>query len=111
MDVGLHVGITSEPSWLPLAFERGTMILLTDRSYNWKLDLTISGAGWVITCQRTGKMLKGSFFEFSTLSNGIEGTRGFVQLQEYIKMQSCCASCMALGKDFGSAPGQWSMAK
>ncbi len=58
--------VTSEPSWLPLALERGTAALATDGSYNRKRGPNVSGAGWVIACRRSGNILNGSFFEFSS---------------------------------------------
>ncbi len=58
--------VTSEPSWLQLALERGTSVLATDGSYNRKRGPNVSGAGWVIACWRSGNILKGSCFEFSS---------------------------------------------
>ncbi len=58
--------VTSEPSWLPLALERGTAVLATNGSYNRKRGPNVSGAGWVIACWRSSNILKGSFFEFSS---------------------------------------------
>jgi hypothetical protein len=40
--------VTSEPSWIPLALERGTAVLTTDGSYNRRRGPNVSGAGWVI---------------------------------------------------------------
>jgi hypothetical protein len=66
-------GVTSEPSWLPLALERGAAVLATDGSYDRKRGLNVSGAGWVIACQRSGNILKGSFFEFSSNASSYRG--------------------------------------
>jgi hypothetical protein len=65
--------VTSEPSWLPLALERGTVVLATDGSYNRKRGPNVSGAGWVIACRRSGNILKGSFFEFSSNASSYRG--------------------------------------
>ncbi len=65
--------VTSEPSWLPLALERGTAVLTTDGSYDRKRGPNVSGAGWVIACQRSGNILKGSFFEFSSNASSYRG--------------------------------------
>jgi hypothetical protein len=51
--------VTSEPSWLLLALERGTAVLATDGSYDRRRGPNVSGAGWVIACPRSGKILKG----------------------------------------------------
>ncbi len=64
---------TSEPSWIPQALEQGTVILATDGSYNRKRGPNISGAGWVIACRRTGKILKGSFYKFSSNASPYRG--------------------------------------
>jgi hypothetical protein len=63
----------SEPSWIPRALKQGTVILATDRSYNRKRGPNISGAGWVIACQKSGKMIKGSFYEFSSNARSYRG--------------------------------------
>jgi hypothetical protein len=65
--------VTSEPSWLPLALERGTAFLATDGSYNRKRGPNVSGAGWVIACRRLGNILKGSCFEFSSNASSYRG--------------------------------------
>jgi hypothetical protein len=49
-------GVTPEHSWLPLTLERGTAVLTTDGSYDRKGGPSVSGAGWVITCWRSGKI-------------------------------------------------------
>ncbi len=65
--------VTSEPSWLPLALERGTAVLATDGSYNGIRGPNNNGAGWVLTCQRMGRILKRSFFEFSSDASSYRG--------------------------------------
>ncbi len=65
--------VTSEPIWLPLALERGTAVIATDGSYNRKRGPNVSGAGWVIACWRSGNILKGSFFEFSSNASSYRG--------------------------------------
>ncbi len=62
-----------EPSWIPRALEQGTVILATDGSYNRKRGPNISRAGWVIACQKSGKMIKGSFYEFSSNASSYRG--------------------------------------
>jgi hypothetical protein len=60
---------TTDPDWLPGALKQGTAILATDGSYAHKRGPKVSGAGGVIACRRSGRMLKGSFFEFSSNSS------------------------------------------
>ena len=81
---GLHQGggawmwefvsnVTSEPSWLPLALESGTVVLATDGSYDRKKGPHVSGAGWVIACWRSGRVLKGSFSGSQAMQAHTEG--------------------------------------
>jgi hypothetical protein len=65
--------VTSELSWLPLALESGTVVLATDGSYDRKKGPNMSGAGWVIACWRSGRVLKGSFFGFSSNASSYRG--------------------------------------
>jgi hypothetical protein len=55
----------SDPLWLKEALEQGTAILATDSSYSRTRGSHVSGAGWVITCPKTQKVLKGLFYEKS----------------------------------------------
>ncbi len=54
-----------DPLWLKEALEKWTAILATDGSYSRTRGAHISGAGWVIACQKTQKVLKGLFFKKS----------------------------------------------
>jgi hypothetical protein len=54
-----------DPLWLKEALEQGTAIIATDGSYSRTRGPHISRAGWVITCCKTQKVLKGSFCEKS----------------------------------------------
>jgi hypothetical protein len=59
--------------WLPVTLEQGTAILATDGSYAHKKGPNVSGPGWVIACCRSGRMLKCSFFEFSSDASSYRG--------------------------------------
>ncbi len=65
--------VTSEPSWLPLALESGTVVLATDGSYDRKKGSHVSGAGWDIACWKSGRVLKGSYFGFSSNASSYRG--------------------------------------
>ncbi len=52
-------------SWVSAALTAGTFIGVTDRSYDRVCTGTVSGAGWIICCTMTKKLLRGSFYETS----------------------------------------------
>ena len=59
--------------WLTDALASGTAVLVTDGSYDRKRAPTVSGAGWVITCQKAQKFLHGSFYEHSRKASAYRG--------------------------------------
>jgi hypothetical protein len=68
----------TEPLWIINALLNGTVILSTDGSYHRNKAPQVSGAGWIIACYCTGRMLQGSFYERSIdvcvfLFSGYEG--------------------------------------
>jgi hypothetical protein len=80
----------SEPSWIPRALEQGTVILATVGSYNRKRGPNISGAGWVIACRKSGKMIKGSFYKFSSNASSYRGELlGLVVIHTLIRLHVC----------------------
>jgi hypothetical protein len=48
--------------WLIHGMETNSLIWVTDGSYDRKRTSVISGVGWIIFCQTTGKRLVGSFW-------------------------------------------------
>jgi hypothetical protein len=52
-------------SWLIQGMEINSLIWVTDGSYDRKRAPAISGVGWIIFCQTSGKRLVGSFWEKS----------------------------------------------
>ena len=59
--------------WVSEALESGTLVCVTDGSFNRKRAHNICGAGWVIHCTRTGKQIKGAFVEHSTSASSYRG--------------------------------------
>ena len=56
------------------SLESGTVVFATDGSYyDRKKSPNVSGSGWVISCQRSGKILKGSIVSSQAMSAPIEG--------------------------------------
>jgi len=53
----------SDLSWLVQGLRCNSLLWVTDGSYDRKRAPTISGVGWIIFCQHTGKRLVGSFWE------------------------------------------------
>jgi hypothetical protein len=54
-----------ESLWIVNALLNGTLILSTDGLYHRNKAPQVSGAGWILACCRTGRMLQGSFYERS----------------------------------------------
>ena len=51
--------------WLVEGMQKGSLIWVMDGSYDRKRAPSISGAGWLIHCTASKKILKASFFEYS----------------------------------------------
>ncbi len=51
--------------WLVQGMKSNTLLWVTDSSYDRKQAPVLSGVGWIIFCQHTGKRLVGSFWEKS----------------------------------------------
>jgi hypothetical protein len=64
---------SSKLLWLKTVLEQGTAMLATDRSYSWLRGPNVSGAGWEITCQKSRKILNGSFYKFSSDTSAYRG--------------------------------------
>ncbi len=56
-------------SWLAQRMESNTLLWVTDGSYDRKRAPVLSGVGWIIFCQTTGKCLVRSFWEKSPLTS------------------------------------------
>jgi len=55
----------SDLSWLIQGMRSNSLLWVTDGSYDRKHAPTLSGVGWIIFCQHSGKRLVGSFWEKS----------------------------------------------
>ncbi len=56
----------SDLSWLVQGMKSDSLLWVTDGSYDRKCAPVLSGVGWIIFCQHTGKHLVGSFWEKSS---------------------------------------------
>jgi hypothetical protein len=59
----------SNLSWLVQGKKSGSLLWVTDGSYDRKRAPVLSGVKWIIFCQHTGKCLMGSFWEKSLLAS------------------------------------------
>ena len=62
-----------DPTWLLEALKNGSAVMVTDGSFDRKRAPLISGAGWEITCRKSRKFLKGSFFKISNSASAYRG--------------------------------------
>ncbi len=59
--------------WVVKVMQEGTVIWVTDGSYNWEVTPKVSGAGWVMYCTQRQRKLFGSFFEFNAKAGSYRG--------------------------------------
>ena len=64
---------TQDLRWLIDGITNGTVIGVTDGSYDRKRLPLVSGAGWLLCCTSSKKMLKGNFFEHSSSASSYRG--------------------------------------
>ncbi len=84
--MGLCVGYVQGPGLLVSTLQQGSAISATDGSYAQKQGPNVSKVGWVIACQKSGKMLKGLFYEFSSDASSYRGELlGLVALHQKYK--------------------------
>jgi hypothetical protein len=55
----------ADTTWIAAGMKGGTLIWMTDGSYNRKRANNLSGVDWIIFCTKTGLRLTGSFWERS----------------------------------------------
>ena len=60
-------------NWIVTGIEQGTLICVTDGSYDRKKAPKICGAGWIIFCSTAMKYIKGSFAEHSPSASSYRG--------------------------------------
>ena len=51
--------VPDDNDWIVAGMEQGTLICVTDGSYDGKKAPTICGAGWIIMCSLTKKVCQG----------------------------------------------------
>jgi hypothetical protein len=66
-------GKHDDMSWISDALKNGTAIMVTDGSFNRSIAPTISGAGWLLVCTRSLRMIRGSFYEESPKASSYRG--------------------------------------
>jgi hypothetical protein len=64
---------TTKPLWLKTALEEGSAILATNGSYSRMRGPDVCGSGWEISCQKSCKILNGSFYKFSSDASTYRG--------------------------------------
>ena len=60
-------------TWLIDAMKNNTATWVTDGSYDQKRAPTVSGAGWLVFCTKTGRRFAGSFYEISPSASSYRG--------------------------------------
>ena len=65
-------GKHDDMTWINKAMQNNTAMMVTDGSYN-KIAPTISGAGWLLVCTQSLRMIRGSFFEESQNASSYRG--------------------------------------
>jgi hypothetical protein len=101
----------TDVSWVSAALTTGKFIGVTDGSYDRVHAGTVSGAGWIICCTMTKKLLQGSFYETSPKAGLYRGELlGLVALHTMIVAVAkhfqltmlvgkiCCNNISALGQ-------------
>ena len=62
-----------DPSWVADSLDKGTLVCVTDGSYNKNMDPEICSAGWIIQCRETGKRIIGTVTERSASAGSYRG--------------------------------------
>ena len=65
--------IEEDPLWVAQAMTAGTLICVTDGSYDRRKAHDLSGAGWTLYCTATKKQLSGSLVERSEYASSYRG--------------------------------------
>jgi hypothetical protein len=97
--------------WIRDTLVNGTLIGVTDRSYDKIKDQMVSGAGWLLTCRASHRTLQGSFYEISPKAGSYRGELlGLVAIHTLIfaiakfyflvmvSAKICCNNMMALNQ-------------
>ena len=65
--------IREDPIWVSESLAKGTLVCVTDGSYNKVTDPEICSAGWIIQCRETGKSIVGTVLERSPSAGSYRG--------------------------------------
>ena len=65
--------ISEDPSWVAESLTKGTLVCVTDGSYNKNIDPEICSAGWIIQCRESGKRIIGTVLERSASAGSYRG--------------------------------------
>ena len=65
--------ILEDPAWVAESLANGTLVCVTDGSYNKNIDPEICSAGWIIQCRETGKRIIGTVIERSASAGSYRG--------------------------------------
>ena len=67
------IGLGFDVEWMASALRAGTLVAVTDGSYNRQLSPRVCAAGWIIMDIVTGTRLAGSFSEYSSSASSYRG--------------------------------------
>ena len=67
------VGLGFDVSWMTSSLRAGTLVAVTDGSYDRQRNSRVCAAGWIIMDITTGSRLAGSFSEYSTSASSYRG--------------------------------------
>jgi hypothetical protein len=71
-------------SWLVQGMRSNSLLWVTDGSYDRKRAPTLSGVGWIIFCQHSGKRLIGSFWEKSSSASSYRINKLLNKLSQFL---------------------------
>ncbi|EJK54586.1 hypothetical protein THAOC_25770, partial [Thalassiosira oceanica] len=63
----------SDPAWVADSLRKGTIVCVTDGSYNRTIDPGVCSAGWIIMCRETKKRVIGTVLERSEAAGSYRG--------------------------------------
>ena len=63
----------ADPSWVAESLKNGTLVCVTDGSFNRSVDPDICSAGWIIQCRETEKRIVGTVLERSESAGSYRG--------------------------------------
>jgi hypothetical protein len=108
----------SNMSWAHDAMVNGTLIAVTDRSFDRERVKDVTGSGWILLCTASRRTLRGSFYEISPKAGSFRGELlGLVAIHtlalavvqffhlDCVSGKNCCDNIAALNQS--SKVRQW----